>query len=536
MSVEFRQRTPGEYVQILWRRKWLIVLPAIAIATAITLVVLRLPNVYESSTLLIVKPPTISSAFVPTLSDVDLTMRINNISQIAASRSSLEPLILRYDLYREERQQGVPMESIVERMRADMSVHIDTSRNVTNAFRISYRARDPRQTQVVTRELASKYVNGQTTSLAVETQQGKEFFEKQLAEVKAQLDEVDQRRIQYMIQNRDNLPSQGQSLIGRLSGLRSQQAALITDIGRMRDQRAAMTGQMNDIMQQMQRDQEDYIEMGSDPRQSPAYGQLAQRKAQLEAELEEMLLTLKPQNPDVKKVQAQIDATKRAMDEMVSQSDARLAAIKERLAKRPDLRINNLKRQLEFFDSEFARQQKALDATSSEIAEIESRVNNVPGAEIGLVSLNREYETKKAYYDDLLRKKQQIDLAGAANTEAKTETIQVVDPANLPQQPIAPQRPRLLLTGILLGLGVGLAFAAAFEVPRLLTIQTKDDAEHYTGLPVLISVPELMTPQEARSIPRRRMLLVAAGIVITIVSIPVLTYALKFTNVLTRFV
>jgi hypothetical protein len=29
-----------------------------------------------------------------------------------------------------------------------------------------------------------------------------------------------------------------------------------------------------------------------------------------------------------------------------------------------------------------------------------------------------------------------------------------------------------------------------FEIPRLLTIQTVDDAAHYTGLPVLASVPD----------------------------------------------
>jgi len=35
MSFEFRQRTPGDYVKIASKRKWLIILPAIAIATAV---------------------------------------------------------------------------------------------------------------------------------------------------------------------------------------------------------------------------------------------------------------------------------------------------------------------------------------------------------------------------------------------------------------------------------------------------------------------------------------------------------------------
>jgi len=48
---------------------------------------------------------------------------------------------------------------------------------------------------------------------------------------------------------------------------------------------------------------------------------------------------------------------------------------------------------------------------------------------------------------------------------------------------------------------------------------------------VLIAVPELMTPQEARALPRRRRLLLAAGVVATIVSIPLLALALRLTHI-----
>jgi hypothetical protein len=91
----------------------------------------------------------------------------------------------------------------------------------------------------------------------------------------------------------------------------------------------------------------------------------------------------------------------------------------------------------------------------------------------------------------------------------------------------------LLLVGMALaaGLGLGLLLVAIFEVPLLLTIQSTEDARHYTGLPVLIAVPELMTPQEARAVPRRRRLLLAAGMVATIVSIPLLALALRLTHV-----
>src|SRR4029079_4495709 len=81
MSVQFRQRTPGEYLKILKRRKWLIILPVIAVASAVAWVVYRLPDVYESSTLIVVKPATLPNSVVPTVTDDSLTRQLSSIAQ-----------------------------------------------------------------------------------------------------------------------------------------------------------------------------------------------------------------------------------------------------------------------------------------------------------------------------------------------------------------------------------------------------------------------------------------------------------------------
>ena len=212
MSVEFRQRTPSEYGRILWKRKWLIVLPALAVFSAVAFVVWRLPNVYESTTLLIVKPPTIPNAIVPSLSESDLSMRLNNINQVVQSRSSLEPLVLKYDLYKRERATGEPMESVVDKMRKDISVVIEHGNNDNvPSFRISYKEREQRVTQAVTSELASKYVNAQAEGSQRAGEQTTQFFDDQLEQAKRQLDEIDHRRLEYMQQNVGHLPSEAAS-------------------------------------------------------------------------------------------------------------------------------------------------------------------------------------------------------------------------------------------------------------------------------------------------------------------------------------
>ena len=83
--------------------------------------------------------------------------------------------------------------------------------------------------------------------------------------------------------------------------------------------------------------------------------------------------------------------------------------------------------------------------------------------------------------------------------------------------------------------GTSSARAGVFEVPRLFTIQTADDAKHYTNLPVLVTIPELLTAAEARAVPRRHKLAMAVGFAFTIVAMPTLAFVLRLTHVFERF-
>src|ERR1043165_4635822 len=125
MRVEFRQRKPGETAAMLKGEKWLILLPMITVTAAIGYVVYRLPSIYESTSLLTVKPPTVSSNLVQSLSTEDLSQRLPTISQEVLSRSSLEPMILKYNLYRQERDSGMPMELVVDKMYKAIVVTVD---------------------------------------------------------------------------------------------------------------------------------------------------------------------------------------------------------------------------------------------------------------------------------------------------------------------------------------------------------------------------------------------------------------------------
>ncbi len=536
MSVEFRNRTPGEYAKIVWKRKWLIILPAIAVATSIAWVVYRLPDVYESSTLIVVRPSTLPTSAVPTMGEDTITRQLSSIAQVVTSRSSLEPLVEKYEIYKAERMRGEPMESIIDKMRKDIKVEVNTSRNdITNGFNIIYRSRIPKATQLVTSELASKYIDEQTKNSVKSTQSAKQFFDQQVSQAKEELDAVDNQRGEFMQQNVSNLPSGAASLVGQLSGLREQQKAYISEIGRYQDRRSALAGQLALIKKTTEQVKEDVIENTTDPKTTSAWAQLATRKADLEAQMQRMLTELKPKHPDVQSKQAEIDSVKRSMDEMVSEWKQKIQDKQEKLRDRPDLHVASIEAELRLMDSEIRRGQGTLADIERQISELMLRINTVPGVEVALGKLDRDYQTKKAAYDSLLATQQRIALGYDAATQQQGESIEVIDSAYLPSQPVAPKRFLLFAMGLGLGLGLGLTLAAAFEAPKLLTIQNREDAMHYTGLPVLVTVPDLLTPREARAIPRRRMLLLSAGIVATIVSIPLLALALRATQVIEMF-
>jgi polysaccharide biosynthesis transport protein len=532
MSVEFRQRTPAEYLKILQRRKWLIMLPVLAVTAAASYVIYKLPDVYKSATLIVVKPSTLPQSVVPMSTEEALTRQLSGITKVVTSRSSLEPLVEKYGLYQVERRRGEPMESIIAMVRNDIKVDVNTTRNdITNGFDISFRYRDPGVAQAVTSELASKYINEQAAEQLSSANAALQFIDNQVATTKAELDAIEARRLEFMQQNLPNLPSGSTSMLGQLTGLREQQKALITEVGRLQDRRSSLAAQLTLMEKQAQTLMDDAAENLTDPKTTPSWAELIKRKADLEGDYERLRTEYKPKHPDVIAKEAQIKSVQEQMDLMLADWKARTEERRRKLANRPDLQINAVRLEIRNSDAEIARQQKQLSDNESAIASISNRINSVPGAEVALTAFDREYETKKTAYDKLLEEQQKIALASEAAKQQQAQGIEVVDSANLPSRPVAPKRLLLVGMAIAAGLGLGLLLVGIFEIPLLLTIQTTEDARHYTGLPVLIAVPELMTPQEARSLPRRRRLYLAAGVVATLVSIPFLALLLRLTHV-----
>src|SRR5260221_7370870 len=536
MSVEFRPRKLGEYANIALKRKWLILLPTVAIGLSIAYAVYRLPDVYESVTLIVVKPSPLPNTVVPTVDEETLTRELTRISKVVTSRSSLQPLMEKYHLFKEERLRGEPMELLIDQMRKQIKVEVNTTRNeITNGFNITYRGRDPKSTQVVAGELASKYIDEQTKATVNGGASAKQFIEEQVHTAKEELDTIDNQRLTYLQQNMNNLPSQSQALVGRLTGLHEEQKALIAEQGRSRDLGAAYRSQLADITKSYDQEIAMAAENTTDPKTTLAWANLASRRSELDAELQNLITMYKEKHPDVLAKRSQIESVKRDQDQMITDWKARIEERRQKLVQLSDPRILSLKTQITMTDSDMDRSQKLLNETNAQIADLSGRINAIPMAEVGIEAIDREYQTKKLNYDNLLLQQQKIDVGTNANKTFNNGGIQVVDPANLPERPVAPKRFVLTAAGFGIGLALGLLLAVSAELRRLFTIQTTEDAKHYTGLTVLASIPELMTPAEARAVRRRHAFVMVAGVAAAFVAMPALAFALRATHVLEKF-
>ena len=552
MSVEFRQRTAGEFIKMLKRQKWLIILPVITMTAAIGYVVYKLPSVYESRTLLTVKPPTISDKVVQSLTDEDLTQRLQTINQEVLSRSSLEPMIAKYDLFKLERNAGMPMELIIEKMSKNITPEIEKSddeRKVA-AFSLKYRDRTPEAARNVAAELASKYVNAQVIASTQTAEMTREFLDNQRNLKKTELDRLEKERLDIMLQNVETLPDSQQGLIAQLQGLRQREdtiakerETLIIEKGRLNDSVRALNSQARIIEDFGEKETQDATRQASRIEDTPAYGSLILKRGELTARLEKLKAQYREKHPEVVDTKTQIEKVNEELEALAKNTDKRVKEANQSSLRKADLQKQNLEIERQKAESQMAQidgqmqyKNTELQQTAGQIVVLESKINQIPNVKVALEGINNQYQSAKTTYDDLLKKTNDASLQVDRESNAQGETIKVVDAANLPSSPVAPKRAMLTLLGAGIGLVIGLFLAAVIELPRIFRIQNIEDAKHYTGLPVLASVPPLLSHDEKAWQKRVRWFKLMAGVAVAIGIIPLIAMALQATRIFERMV
>ena len=114
-----------------------------------------------------------------------------------------------------------------------------------------------------------------------------------------------------------------------------------------------------------------------------------------------------------------------------------------------------------------------------------------------MISLIRDYENQKKSYDDLLKKKLEADVSQNLEKRQKGTQFQILDPANLPEEPFQPNRKRVLGVFLLLALALGFGGTIAWEAMDLRVRDVRTFRQIYK-VPILGYIPVFQDQQYER--------------------------------------
>ncbi|HET9481603.1 MAG TPA: GNVR domain-containing protein, partial [Candidatus Polarisedimenticolia bacterium] len=161
---------------------------------------------------------------------------------------------------------------------------------------------------------------------------------------------------------------------------------------------------------------------------------------------------------------------------------------------------------------------REIERVKNQIADYESRVANAPRNEQMLLTLKRDYDIMQQSYLDLLKNKTQAVMAENLEQERQGEQFVVLDRAVPPVRPYKPNVQQIIAMGSAFGLFIGIGIALLFDIVRP-RFRTEDELAAAYGIPVLVSIPAVVTGDETPWFSRHRkwifggMLVIFTGLV-----------------------
>lgn len=491
-----------------------------AVAGAIVLttfwIAMALPNLYSSSSVILVEPQSVDEKLIDSgVRDVELSERLGLMTSEILSRSRLSKIIDDVGLYEDE-SRYMQRSEVVDLMRSYVSVEpvLNAIENTNarnrdvnfNTFRISYQNEDATVAMQVAQLIANDFINANIDSRTEVTAKSLDFMQDEIQSLSVQIAEVERNIAELKAGNPGRLPSDLDSnkriLQFTMNDLRDAQRILDTstsDAAFWKNQ-ALTAGAMS----------------APNDTTSPGY-----RLRQLELEIGAMEARgFTRRHPDVIRLEAEIEGLKAQMAGRADGDDPDAPqTLSEQNARaeqsRAELRAKSA--------SEDIARLKAV------VTDIEARIGATPSVAEQLDAFQRQHDQLNESYQDFGRRLQQASVQADLERRQLGEKFGILESAFAAVEPSSPNRILLLVLGSVLGLGLGLGVGLLAEVADT-SIHTSSDLQAAVGIPVLVSVPTIMLESDRVERSRRmiRELGAAAAVVVICLVGGFLTY--RFVN------
>lgn len=538
----------SDYIDAFRRRRTSILSIAAVFFAISVIVALAWPPVYRSMATILIEEQEVPSDLIRSTITSYATQRIQTINQRVMTRANLMQIIEKYDLYHDKRKQE-STEEILERMRKDVNVLMINADVIdprsgrptaaTVAFTLSFDGEGAEITQKVASELTTLYLNENLKNRAEKASETYTFLTAEADKLREHITELETQMAAFKEKNAGRLPE--------LAGLNTQL-------------RERTEGELRDVDNQLRSldDRKFYLEgqLGQINPLSSTMGESGQQILDPVTQLKTLrsqyisaTSKYSPDHPDVVRLRRQIEGLEKETGSVNSTTEqakelaalrTELAAAREkysaehpdviRLAKAVAAQEEGLKHkpapesevaknkpdnpayltlqaQLEGIKSQIQSLIVQREQIKTKLAEYENRLQQTPEVERRYLVLNRDYENSVRRYQELTAKQNVAQVGQELEKERKGERFSLIDPPQLPEKPVKPNRPAIIILGFLLSIGSGLGFATVAESMDS-SVRGVRGVMSVLEVPPLSVIPYLPTSEDlARAVKTRKIII-----------------------------
>ena len=439
-----------DYLSVVRRRRWWLIVPIVASIAVGLLLVRFLPKQYRSSATVAVAASGVSTTLVGQAAPLDNEERMRAISQELLSATTVSRVA------QEEHLALGSGDSVVARFREAVTITVPepvattTEPRRLDSFVVSYSDADPARAQSVTDRLANVFVEQSSKNREQRAEETSAFITTQLSASQTRLSNLEVRLRHAKESHIGQLPEQTQANLQTLTGLRQQMDANATQLRGEQDRLSMIERQLEGMKAGTALGVPGLVDMTN---ASPEA-----RVLMLQRDLAAARLTYTDKHPEIIRLQDELaTARKEAAADHQRPAEERTARLQVDPAYRQltsDREMVRLRiRELTRADADIRRQ----------ISSYQARVESAPMVEQQLSSLQREYDLEKQQYSDLSGKLHAATMAESVAKDRRGEQFTVLYPASYPSEPIKPVPLRVMLLSVVAGLSLGVVFAMGRE-------------------------------------------------------------------------
>lgn len=517
-----------DYIDAFRRRRMAILLVSATLLTVTILIAALWPPTYRSTATILIEEQAIPVDLVRSTVTSYAAQRIQVISQRVMTRVNLMEIIEKYNLYADKRRKETT-EEILARMRADIGldmVNADVvdprsgqASKATIAFMLTYESNNAAVAQKVTNELTTLYLNENLKTRANKAAETTLFLAAESERLGNYIAELEGRLAEFKKKNAGRLPHMSQfnmQLLDRterelsdldrdirlLEDRNSYQGVLLAQVSPLGPLQGADGNDVQDPITRLKMLRSEYINLSA--RYSPDHPDVLRVKHQIES-LERhtggTVDSSAEQAKELAKLRAQLTAARQKYSEdhpdvvrLTSMITAQEEALKQRPTTNPETLFGEsnpvnpayitLKSQIVSDKNELAAMKAKRKEIEAKVEDYEKRMIQTPEVEREFLTLTRDYENSIRKYQDIKAKQLEAEVGQELEKERKGERFSLIDPAQLPEEPIKPNRPGIMILGFILSIAGGLGYAFAAE-------SMDSSVRGARGVTALLEVPPL---------------------------------------------